>query len=236
MEQQRHIDTIFFDLDNTLWWFDRNSVVSLRNTFDRYHLDEFSDFDTFYRTYERHNTALWERFSLGLIEKDYLVNERFRHTLADLHRAGDNTAFAAELNEFYLNDLAHQPYLNDGARETLEELAARGFRLCILSNGFAGIQQGKLASSGIDHLFAHVVLSDDCGITKPLPGIYEYAARVTGCRPETTAMVGDSYSTDIVGAHNAGWATVLFNPANDTPQGDADVKITHLLELLDIFC
>lgn len=231
----RNVDTIFFDLDNTLWWFDRNSAVSLRNTFERYDLGRLVGFEEFYQVYERNNSALWELYSHGLTDKDHLILERFRRTLQMLGHKGDLIALSGEMNRFYLNDLAQQPYLIDGARELLETLYDRGYCLCILSNGFAGIQQKKLASGGIDHLITHVVLSDDCGITKPLPGIYEYAQRVTGTEPEQIVMVGDSYNTDIVGAHNAGWATIFYNPDGRTPQGVADAMVTRLSQITPMF-
>ena len=106
----------------------------------------------------------------------------------------------------------------------------------ILSNGFQEVQLRKLRSSGIEHYIHHLVLSDDCGITKPLPGIFEYALKRTGAIAETTVMIGDNYDADVQGAKNAGWHTILFNiknfDSNNVP--DADVVVETLEEIKSI--
>ena len=105
----------------------------------------------------------------------------------------------------------------------------------VLSNGFKGIQQQKLVSGGIDHLIHHVVLSDDCGITKPLPGIYDYAMQVCGTTPEASLMIGDNPETDIQGASQAGWRTIYFNLRGIDPiPGTADATVTHLQQIEDL--
>ena len=80
------------------------------------------------------------------------------------------------------------------------------------------------------------MLSDDCGITKPLPGIFEYALKRTGATAETTVMIGDNYDADVQGAKNAGWHTILFNlknfDSNNVP--DADVVVETLEEIKSI--
>ena len=80
-----------------------------------------------------------------------------------------------------------------------------------------------------------MVLSDDCGITKPLPGIYDYAQQVCHCSPETTLMIGDNPETDIAGAKRAGWSTIYFNLRGIEPIGDtADVTVTALEQIEEL--
>ena len=200
------ITTIFLDVDDTLWWFTENSKVALEEAFYDFGGDYWPcDYDTFHKVYLKHNNELWDLYHHGLIERDVLKAERFRRTLTELGCDSECGDLASRMDEHYLAVLAQQTKLLPGARHLLENLNAKGYDVNVLSNGFKGIQQQKLVSGGIDHLIHHVVLSDDCGITKPLPGIYDYAMQVCNTTPEASLMIGDNPETDIQGAHQAGW-------------------------------
>ena len=230
------VQTIFLDVDDTLWWFTENSKVALEQTFHDYGGDFWPcDYDAFHAVYLQHNDKLWDQYHHGLIAKEVLVTERFKRTLVEVGCDSECNELALLMNDYYLAVLAQQTTLLPGARHLLEHLVARGYDVNVLSNGFKGVQQQKLVSGGIDHLVHHVVLSDDCGITKPLPGIYDYAQQVCRCSPETTLMIGDNPETDIAGAKRAGWSTIYFNLRGIEPIGDtADVTVTALEQIEEL--
>lgn len=230
------VQTIFLDVDDTLWWFTENSKVALEQTFHDYGGDFWPcDYDAFHAVYLQHNDKLWDQYHHGLIAKEVLVTERFKRTLVEVGCDSECDELALLMNDHYLAVLAQQTTLLPGARHLLEHLVARGYDVNVLSNGFKGVQQQKLVSGGIDHLVHHVVLSDDCGITKPLLGIYDYAQQVCRCSPETTLMIGDNPETDIAGAKRAGWSTIYFNLRGIEPIGDtADVTVTALEQIEEL--
>ena len=135
----------------------------------------------------------------------------------------------------YLFFLSSLGTLLPGARELLEYLVKK-YDVNILSNGFQEVQRRKLKSSKIEEYIHHLVLSDDCGITKPLKGIFDYALQRTGAMADTTVMIGDNYDADVKGAKNAGWRTILFNikgfDRNNVP--DADIVVDSLDEIKEI--
>lgn len=227
------VKTIFLDVDDTLWWFTENSKVALEQTFHDYGGEYWPcDYDAFHAVYLRHNDELWQQYHHGLIDKEVLVAERFKRTLIEVGCEPECDELSQQMNDYYLEVLAQQPTLVPGARHLLEHLVDRGYDVNVLSNGFKGVQQQKLVSGGIDHLIHHVVLSDDCGITKPLPGIYDYAQRVCWCLPEETLMIGDNPDTDIQGAKRAGWSTIYFNLRGIDPVGaTADATVTALEQI-----
>ncbi len=227
------VKTIFLDVDDTLWWFTENSKVALEQTFHAYGGEYWPcDYDAFHAVYLRHNDELWQQYHHGLIDKEVLVAERFKRTLIEVGCEPECDELSRQMNDHYLEMLAQQATLVPGARHLLEHLVDRGYDVNVLSNGFKGVQQQKLVSGGIDHLIHHVVLSDDCGITKPLPGIYDYAQRVCQCLPEETLMIGDNPDTDIQGAKRAGWSTIYFNLRGIDPVGDtADATVTALEQI-----
>jgi putative hydrolase of the HAD superfamily len=119
----------------------------------------------------------------------------------------------------------------------LRELARR-YPLGIISNGFAGAQQGKLDSAGIASYFTHVIFSEHVGVHKPHPRIFEAAVQMAGVQPQEALFVGDNYLNDIVGASAAGFRTIWFNPAGSTiptePAAQPDAIVGSIAELTQV--
>lgn len=229
------IVTVFVDIDDTLWWFTENSKLALRHTFDAFDISSVCTYERFKEVYLKKNLELWELYHHGLIDKDFLVNERFRFTLKECGYKGDVEKMCHLLDEEYLRFLALQPTTIPGARQLLEYLVAKGYDVNTLSNGFQGTQQQKLISGGLSDLIHRNVLSDDCGITKPQRGIFDYALEQCGADAATTVMIGDNPDADIKGAHDAGWRTIYFNIRGLDPiEGTAGAVVTSLDEIQQI--
>lgn len=229
------IVTVFVDIDDTLWWFTENSKLALRHTFDAFDISSVCTYERFKEVYLKKNLELWNLYHHGLIDKDFLVNERFRFTLKECGYKGDVEKMCHLLDEEYLRFLALQPTTIPGARQLLEYLVAKGYDVNTLSNGFKGTQQQKLISGGLSDLIHRNVLSDDCGITKPQRGIFDYALEQCGAEAATTVMIGDNPDADIKGAHDAGWRTIYFNIRDLDPiEGTADAVVTSLDEIQQI--
>lgn len=229
------IVTVFVDIDDTLWWFTENSKLALRHTFDAFDISSVCTYERFKEVYLKKNLELWNLYHHGLIDKDFLVNERFRFTLKECGYKGDVEKMCHLLDEEYLRFLALQPTTIPGARQLLEYLVAKGYDVNTLSNGFQGTQQQKLISGGLSDLIHRNVLSDDCGITKPQRGIFDYALEQCGAEAATTVMIGDNPDADIKGAHDAGWRTIYFNIRGLDPIEDTDdAVVTSLDEIQQI--
>jgi YjjG family noncanonical pyrimidine nucleotidase len=230
------IKTVFLDIDDTLWWFSRNSIVALRHVYDKFDIARWSsDYESFRSIYVAKNRELWIQYHYGKIATDYLLNERFRYTLREIGCDVDIDALARAMNVEYLSFLSTLKEIVPGSKQLLEYLNERGYDVNVLSNGFPRVQTGKLRSGGLDGYIHHMVLSDDCGVTKPLRGIFDYALEVCGADVDSTVMIGDNADADIRGAHEAGWKTIYFNINNvDIDDALADVTVNSLLEIKNI--
>ena len=231
-----NVKTVFVDLDDTIWWFTENSKKALRHVYDKYGLAKYSpDYGHFRDVYARKNNELWDLYHYGKIEKDFLVTERYRYTLEQIGVPGELDALAKEIDEEYLYYLSSLDKLVPGARELLEYLVKK-YDVNVLSNGFQEVQRRKMRSANIEEFIHHLVLSDDCGITKPLRGIFDYALERTGAMAETTVMIGDNYDADVEGAKNAGWRTILFNIKQYDRNAvlAADAVVDRLEEIMDV--
>lgn len=217
---------LWFDLDDTLWDMNGNSIVCLRELYDAHSLGRFfASAQEWDEVYHRINAGLWERYSKGEISRDFLRAERFA---APLRLVGVDASDAYEMSKVldveYLDRLGSKTALVEGAKEALERLKERGCRMGIVSNGFHEVQYRKMQSSGIEDYFDCVVLSDDAGVNKPDRRFFKFAEKKAASEGERNVIVGDNVHTDIMGALSAGWDAVWFNPRGEALPEDFDSR------------
>lgn len=227
---------IFIDFDDTLYDTYGNAVIALRELFALMELDRyFPEPDVFYDAYWRANIDLWKLYARGEITRDYLIIERFRRPLS-LGRGVEPTAeYCMRVSDLFLDLCADKPGLVVGARELVDYLRARGYRLHLCSNGFHEVQYRKLHACGLEGCFDNVVLSEDAGYNKPDPRFFDYAISLAGATRDATLMIGDNLDTDILGAQRAGIDAAYYNRFPGTPVPDGVTCVVEsLLELKDI--
>jgi putative hydrolase of the HAD superfamily len=225
---------LFFDLDHTLWDFDKNSEAALRKLYEEFDLQGrgIHDFDALFKAYNVHNDKLWERYRNGYIKRDELRWKRMWLMLLDFKVA--DTALANEISTAYLEVLPLQKLLVPHAKEVLDYCKDK-YELHLITNGFETTQRMKLQYSGIARYFKQLITSEKSNSMKPHGDIFEFALKATGAAKEESIMIGDAIDIDILGAINAGWDTVYYNPGNVQHARKPTYEIKHLEELLQIF-
>lgn len=221
---------IFFDLDRTIWDFDKNSIKTLKEIFQKYKLENILNcpFDDFYLIYKKHNTVLWEAYRNNQIKKEKLSLERFLFTLNDFNNY--DLLLANYIAEDYIKLSPQKNELLPNAKDTLEFLYKK-FKLHIITNGFKEVQFIKLKNSGIDKFFTHVITSEEVGVQKPDRRIFEFALQKTGAKAENSIMIGDDLKVDVDGAMKVGMDQVFFNVNSSTTIHNATFEIKSLEEL-----
>lgn len=228
------IEWVWVDLDDTLWDFSGNSLISLAKIYDMHDLHRFyPTMEQWRNRYLEVNHSLWARYNVGTISKDYLQHERFARPLIDCGMDEKEAYDYSEvLHTDYLRILGQCCALVPGARTLLEHIKARGLKIGVLSNGFKEVQFDKLRSGGVLDMIDCIVLSDEIDINKPDRRIFDYALQKAGTTAEHSIMIGDNPDTDIKGALNAGWRAVFFNRNNLPIEFGEDV--TTVNDLRDI--
>ncbi len=222
---------LFFDLDRTLWDFETNSKKALDFIFHKHELDKKVDhFIQFHHHYQRINADLWKKYGKGKITKEALQSERFKLTLEKLNISDD--ALAEKLGDDYIHFSPYQTTLLPNAITTLEKLQQLGYKMHIITNGFKEAQHIKLENSGLRNFFDLILCSEEVGVTKPNRAIFEYALKQTNGKPNNSVMIGDDFHTDIIGALNAGWQAIHFDPEEKYTSNGTVIRVRDLSEII----
>ena len=186
-----------------------------------------------YQLYHEINKVLWHAFDRGEATKDFVTHERYVRLLKALELDRD----PGQCNRDYLAALGQSVFPLPHAEEVCRTLAGRGHHLYIVTNAVASVQRSRLALCSFGDVFEGAFISEEAGASKPDKAYYDYVrSRVPEISPENTLVIGDSLTTDIRGANNAGLPCCWFNPGGATAPPDLtiDYEIHDLRELLDI--
>lgn len=219
---------IFFDLDNTLWDFDRNSSETLYELYEKYKLADLGikSPEHFISKYQDRNAMMWEQYRLGKIDKETLRNKRFEFTFWDMGIEAVEK-ISAQLSDDYVSSAPRRNHLFPDAYEVLEYLHDK-YALHIITNGFHEAQFVKLDGTGIRKFFQNIIISEHVGFKKPDVNIFYYAVDSAKTKADECMMIGDGLEVDVLGAQNAGWDAVFFNPKKIVHSE----KITHEISAL----
>ena len=224
--ENRNITDVFFDLDHTLWDFEKNSSLAFETVFEKQNIPiKISDFLSYYVPI---NLKYWEMYRKDEINQKELRFGRLKETF-DLLDYPIDDATIVFLSEQYIHYLPKYNHLFDGAIPILDYLKSK-YSLHIITNGFAEIQENKLNNSYITSYFKTITNSEMAGFKKPSRNIFEYALDLAKTKKESSIMIGDCLEADVQGALDAGLDAIFFNESN-TPVSQNIKQVNHLSEL-----
>lgn len=201
----KQFDCILFDADETLFEFD--AYKGLNKMFAQ-HGVTFSPED--YQNYQAVNKPLWTAYQQHEIDAEQLKVRRFDPWAKVLNLP------ASTLNQQFLASMAEICQPLPGAKSLLDAIAPH-VRIGIITNGFTDLLHARLASTGFGDYFQVLTISEQFGLAKPAPEIFQHTlAQLEGCQPERTLMVGDTPESDIAGGINAGMKTCWLDHGDKT--------------------
>ena len=223
------ITDVFFDLDHTLWDFDRNSGLALERVFQRFSVGV--PLASFLKVYEPINFNYWREFREERVTKTQLRRGRLINSFSKLGVTYDMHIIDG-MSEAYIEELPNNNYLFDGTFELLEYLKEK-YTLHIITNGFSQVQFIKLEKSKLAPFFATVTSSEEVGVKKPNPLVFKTALSKAGASAQSSVMIGDTFDADILGAEGVGMDTIFFNYRKEIPTNGYKV-VDYLLEIKDL--
>ena len=221
---------LFFDLDHTLWDFERNADETLRTLFDRHDLGRHGTFtvEQFVARYQDVNHALWRLYQANKITQTQLRATRFVRTLTRL--GVPEAEVPADISAHFTELLPQKKAVFPHTHETLAYLQTK-YELHLITNGFNDIQSLKMESSDLTKYFGQIITSEHSGCLKPDPQMFAHALQAAGATAQESLMVGDNLECDVLGAYNAGIDQVYFNPARRGHRMQITYEIASLDEL-----
>jgi len=226
MIMKSSITHVFFDLDHTLWDFDRNSALAFARVFKKHAIQV--PVEDFISVYEPINFEYWKRFREERVSKQNLRRGRLIDTFSRFNQnypldTIDTLAVA------YIDELPEDNHLLDGAAEILEYLAPN-YNLHIITNGFQEVQKLKLQKSAIGHFFDTITSSEEVGVKKPNPLVFKAALKKASAGSSESIMIGDTFEADILGAEGIGMKTLFYNYRKEEIPSKY-LLVNHLLEI-----
>lgn len=220
---------ILLDADDTLFDFKLAEEKSIKKSLDYFNI---SYVDNIVDNFREINKELWKKYELGEITKENLQVERFKRLFKNLSVDEDPEKF----NNYYLEQLASESVLINGAEEICRELSKK-YILVIVTNGIKLAQEKRLNKSVIKQYISNIFISSDIGYQKPQKEFFQYVFDKLEVNDKNSVLiVGDSLSSDIKGGNNVGIDTCWFNKYNFINDEDAKVtyEIKNLYELINL--
>ena len=212
----KHYRFLLLDADGTLLDFDQDMLHAFQATFETCFARQRPYAPELLDTYERRNNRWWKKLERGECEKSQLFTGRFRDFLAETGLSGD----PEQINETYFKNLGQGGALLPGALELVRDLSEQ-YELYIVTNGNAATQKTRLERSGLLNYVNSYFVSEDAGAAKPDVRYFDYVfSRIPGFAKEEALLIGDSLTSDMLGAQNAGIDAVWYCPqGGEVPEG-----------------
>lgn len=221
------IEHVFFDLDHTLWDFEKNSELTFEKILKDNAIDvKIDDFLSFYKPI---NLEYWKLYRDEKVSKEALRYGRLKKSF-DAVNYEISDLLIDKLADDYIINLANFNHLFEGTFELLDYLKEK-YTLHIITNGFEEIQSKKMINSKIYHYFDQIITSESVGVKKPNPKVFNFALKAANAKIENSIMIGDNLEADIHGALNVGFKVIHCAFYNET---NTDKKITFVNHLLEI--
>ena len=225
--QIQNIQHVFFDLDHTLWDFEKNSDLTFQKIFK---INDLSvDLHSFLEVYRPLNFKFWKLYREEKVTKSELRYGRLKNTFDAIDFPISDTLIYLIADQ-YIEHLADFNHLFDGAIEILDYLNQK-YTLHIITNGFEEIQTKKMINSKIYHYFEKVITSESVGVKKPNPKVFKHALEIANANIDQAIMIGDSIEADINGALGVGMKAIHCNFDTSLVPNNLFISVSSLLEI-----
>ena len=227
---------LLFDLDQTLLDFHASEYIALGTVLRKNGLS-FSD--EIYQAFKTVNKSLWLELEMGTVTRTELFTKRFLDVFGRCE--GDASGLdPLEVNDDFIRTMSVNGVLMDGALDFVKKIRSgiADARIFIASNGATINAKGRIASTSLDRYIDGLFVSEAIGETKPSAAFFDICLKQIGEPAESCIMVGDSLSSDMLGAKNASLKSVWFMPSGDVEKAvkeyDIDYCASSFGELYDV--
>ena len=219
-------NNLLFDLDQTLLDFHASEYIALGIVLRE---NGLSYSDDIFRLFKVYNKTLWGELEKGTISRTELFTKRFNYIFEKCE--GDSaTLDPLRVNSDFIRTMSENGVLLDGVPEFLEKVrnGIPDNKIFIITNGATINAKGRIASVGIDKYIDGLFISEDMGVNKPSVEYFDMVLEKIGEPRESCIVIGDSLSSDMLGAKNASMTSIWFMPEGnvETAMKSYDIDYT----------
>ncbi|MGM5630330.1 HAD hydrolase-like protein [Apibacter raozihei] len=233
----RNIKHIFFDLDNTLWDTDRNSMLTLKQMYEDVKVEEIYNvnFQEFYDSYYQRNEHLWALFRQDKVTKNDILSQRFKNTFEEFDIRDE--VIRSYFDAHFLEKVVKHNTLIDNTVEVLSYLKSKGYIMHIVSNGFIKPTERKVYDTPIKDYITTITSGEEINKRKPAREVFELGLDKANANPEESSFIGDDFEADVLGSDNLGMLGIYFNYKKDSDLSKMNgfPVINNLIELKQLF-
>lgn len=222
---------IYFDLDDTLLDHKSAEAAGLQDVHEYFDLFDEITSQKLIDVYHKINSKQWSLYSQAKVNRSELQRNRFEMTLQKL---GLDASRHQEVGNYYMECYRNHWQWIEGAKEAYDEIVQK-YPVGILTNGFLETQQKKFEAFDLYNSAEVTVISEEVGVLKPHPDVFEYATQQAGVKAEKVLYIGDSFSSDVEGGTNFGWKVAWFTQNGDAEKHqEADFVFNDFMDLKNL--
>lgn len=227
---------LLMDADNTLFDFEAAERYALKNTFTECKLPYDA---AIYDCYHKINDDLWKQLEKGTVTRATLKILRFSRTADWMKQNGYTLPEVIDYDYMCTRYILHLGACSEmlpGAKALCETLS-RHYKLAMVTNGTATVQHSRIEASGLAPYFDYVFISEEIGAEKPSAAFFDKVCQTLSLTDRSKALViGDSMSSDMKGAYNAGMDACYFNANEPTEALTIRYHVRSFDEMLHLLC
>lgn len=220
---------IILDLDNTLYEYKTPHLASMQQVFkalsENYNLKKDQAEAYFQESRKKIHKELHGHAA---------SHNRLLYFQLLLERINANPFHALSLYELYWDTFLSHMSLYPKAMEWLINCKKENKNIAVLTDLTAHIQYRKIYTLKIQDYIDYIITSEEVGIEKPNPKMFQKALDKLKCKPEEAVMIGDNFEKDIKGATDFGIKAIWFNPGMDTSHMDDDITIASSFDTIEL--
>ena len=222
---------LLFDLDQTLLDFHASERFALKAVMDKNGLS-FSEDN--YSLFKKTNKGLWLEFEKGGISKTELFERRFK-ALFEACGCGTRGVDLLSVNDDFIDCMSHNGFIMEGVKDFLERVISEisDVRVYVITNGVKRNALGRIGSTGLDRYISKVFVSEELGTSKPSCEYFDIVKKNIGEPDESFIVIGDSLTSDMLGAKNSGLTSCWFMPEGNVEESVKEYDIDHTASSFD---
>lgn len=187
-------------------------------------MDPLHSFIRFFNVYTPNSKIIERRVKIRASFEEYMGRYGLRPTEEDLHW----------FRQLYLEKHSECIHLYPEAQTVLRALWETGLHVGLISDIDNEFIIHELTRLGIIEYFDAITTSEEAGVSKPDPHVFEIALSKANCTGSEAIHIGDNLERDIRGAKSSGMTAIWFpNDSNDSSD-EPDYTIHNLNEVLGI--